>query len=97
MGEPNEMIRQDAAGSGSSDGLGDPVFLYRGEAYNRPVGRGVTIGPRFLQLEDMLPEGDLTIEIRAWVAPSKDRRPIIGVVREGGVMKPAPYRLDDDA
>ena len=97
MSETNENKEPVTVGSDSNEGLGDPVFLYRGEAYNRPVGRGVTIGPRFLHLEDMLPEGDLTIEIRAWVAPSKDRRPIIGVVREGGVMKPAPYRLDDDA
>lgn len=50
---------------------GVPVFYYRGEVDNRPIGRGIVIkegvyAERGLDLEDALKVGGLSIEIFAW-------------------------------
>lgn len=52
----------------SETGPSDPSFSYRGLAYARPIGRGVVLEELDGQphLEDVLPEGDYDIEIKAF-------------------------------
>ena len=47
------------------DGLGELIFFYTGAAYVRPCSRGVCLVelPDKPHLEDVLPEGDCTVDI----------------------------------
>lgn len=62
------ILLSGAVSASSETGPSDPSFSYRGLAYARPIGRGVVLEELDGQphLEDVLPEGDYDIEIKAF-------------------------------